>query len=161
MAKRTELLCIHEGTKGSSTDPIFINRLIKSLDPAWIRPAGSNSVRLEACGGRTELIGKMPGHLRICLNMGGNVTLMVWADVDDESDPDALKKRFWEKAQDGGITGAQFDRFFFVFARNRIENWIEYLNTGKTDESKEGPRATGGQAAKRRRGWRSAVDRIH
>jgi hypothetical protein len=28
----------------------------------------------------------------------------------------------------------------FVFAKDRIENWIEFLRTGKTDESKEGPR---------------------
>jgi hypothetical protein len=39
-----------------------------------------------------------------------------------------------------GITKGQFDRVVFIFARDRIENWIEFLRTGKTDESKEGPR---------------------
>ena len=27
----------------------------------------------------------------------------------------------------------------FIFAKDRIENWIEFLVTGSTDESKEGP----------------------
>jgi hypothetical protein len=135
MAKRTELLCIHEGKKGSSTDPVFINRLIKNLQPAWIRPIGSNTVRLEACGGRTELIDKMPKHLQACLNAGGNTTLMVWADVDEDADPDALKERFWTRAQEVGITRDQFDRVVFAFAKYRIENWIEFLISGKTIES--------------------------
>ena len=33
-----------------------------------------------------------------------------------------------------------FDRVVFVFAKDRMENWIEFLQTGTTDESKEGPR---------------------
>ena len=37
------------------------------------------------------------------------------------------------------ITKDQFERVVFVFAKDRIENWIEFLSTGKTDESKEGP----------------------
>lgn len=28
----------------------------------------------------------------------------------------------------------------FIFAKDRLENWIEFLITGNTDESKEGPR---------------------
>ena len=141
MAKRTELLCIHEGKQGSSIDPVFINRLIKSLKPAWIRPFGSNSVRLEACGSRKELIARMPEHLRACINAGGNVTLMVWADVDDDmQDPDALLKCFWDEAKNAGIAKAEFDQVVFSFAKDRIENWIEFLTIGSTDESQEGPR---------------------
>lgn len=135
MPRRTELLCIHEGTKGSSVDPVFINRLIKSLKPSWIRPIGSNSVRLEACGGRTELIEKMPEHLKSCIEAGGNVTLMVWADVDKDADPEALKEKFWEKAKAAGIARDQFELVVFAFAKYRIENWIQFLATGKTVES--------------------------
>jgi hypothetical protein len=28
----------------------------------------------------------------------------------------------------------------FIFAKDRLENWIEFLRTGNTDESHEGPR---------------------
>jgi hypothetical protein len=66
---------------------------------------------------------------------------MVWADVDDDlEDPDALLQLFWKEAEEAGITKAQFDQVVFSFAKDRIENWIEFLNTGSTDESKEAPR---------------------
>jgi hypothetical protein len=73
--------------------------------------------------------------------MGGNTTLMVWADLDhDMPDGDKLKQEFWVVAQQAGITKDQFDQVVFVFAKDRLENWIEYLLTGTTDELKEGPR---------------------
>ncbi len=73
--------------------------------------------------------------------MGGNTTLMVWADLDhDMTDGDELKAKFWAIAQQAGITKEQFEQIVFVFAKDRIENWIEFLHTGSTDESKEGPR---------------------
>jgi len=39
-----------------------------------------------------------------------------------------------------------FDQVVFVFAKDRLENWIEFLLTGTTDESKEGPRQKHGSA---------------
>ena len=73
--------------------------------------------------------------------MGGDTTLMVWADLDhDTANGEELKAKFWTTAQQAGITKEQFDQVVFVFAKDRIENWIEFLLTGKTDESKEGPR---------------------
>ena len=33
MANRTQIVCLHEGIKGRSIDPVFINALIKALDP--------------------------------------------------------------------------------------------------------------------------------
>ena len=43
---------------------------------------------------------------------------------------------------DGVITGwgTVNGRTVFLFAKDRLENWIEFLLTGTTDESKEGPR---------------------
>ncbi|HKR11356.1 MAG TPA: hypothetical protein VJT15_04825 [Pyrinomonadaceae bacterium] len=41
MANRTQIVCLHEGKKGRSIDPVFINRLMRSLNPAWIRPWGA------------------------------------------------------------------------------------------------------------------------
>ena len=141
MPKRTQIVCLHEGKKGASIDPIFINALLRALKPAWIRPAGSNVVRLQPCEGRSTVIAAMPGELRRCLGMGGDTTLMVWADLDhDAVNGDELKSKFWAKAQEDGITKAEFDQVVFVFAKDRIENWIEFLLTGATDESKEGPR---------------------
>lgn len=91
--------------------------------------------------GQKNLIAQMPGQLRSCLEMGGSTTLMVWADVDhDMPDAEALKNEFWIAAQAAGISREQFDRVVFVFAKDRLENWIEFLLGGATDEAKEGPR---------------------
>jgi len=73
--------------------------------------------------------------------MGGNTTLMVWADLDhDMADGESLKQEFWAVARKAGITREQFEQIVFVFAKDRLENWIEFLLTGTTDESQEGPR---------------------
>jgi hypothetical protein len=142
MAGRTRIVCLHEGEKGRSIDPVFIRALLKSLDPAWIRPwDGSNVVRLVDCGGRSNLIARMPQQLRTCLEVGSDTTLMVWADLDhDMADGDDLKTHFWHVAEREGINRQQFDSVVFVFAKDRLENWIEFLNEGRTDESKEGRR---------------------
>ena len=147
MASRTQIVCLHEGEKGRSIAPVFIRTLLKALDPAWIRPwQGNNMIRTVPCGGRNDLIAKTPAELRSCLAMGGDTTLMVWADLDDSmADGDQLKARCWEVAEWEGITKAEFDQVVFVFAKDRIENWIEFLLTGATDESKEGPRQKHGK----------------
>ena len=128
--------------KGQSIDEVFINKLIKCLDPNWLRPwGGSNTIRLVPCGGRLDVIAKMPEELRSCLAAGADTTLMVWADLDDNRDDgDALKADFWHEAQGKGISKDDFDRIVFIFAKDRLENWIEFLRTGTTDESNEGPR---------------------
>jgi len=139
---RTQIICLHEGKGGRSIDPIFIRTLLKALDPAWIRPwLGNNIIRTNACGGRSDLISRMPAELRACVEMGGNTTLMVWADLDhDMENGEELKAKFWSAAQQNGTTKGQFDQVVFVFAKDRIENWIEFLLTGTTDELREGPR---------------------
>lgn len=96
---------------------------------------------MEPRGGRNDVIAEMPNQLRTCLAAGGHTTLMVWADCDDDyADPEALKAHFWTEAQRQAITKEQFERVVFIFAKDRIENWIEFLTTGNTDESEEGPR---------------------
>lgn len=83
----------------------------------------------------------MPTELRTCLDAGGDTTLMVWADCDDDCEGgDAMKALFWREAERQGITRTQFDRVVFVFAKDRLENWVEFLQTGHTDETKEGLR---------------------
>lgn len=141
MANRTQIVCLHEGERGRSIDPVFINAILRRLRPAWIRPWGSNIVRTVDCGGRTDLIRRMPSELRAVLAMGGATTLIVSADLDhDMPDADTLKDRFWQEAQGTGISRAEFDQVVFVFAKDRLENWIEFLISGSTDESREGPR---------------------
>ncbi len=142
MHNRTQILCMHEGLRGHSVDPVFINRLIRSLKPDWIRPwEGNNVVRLLGSGGRSELIATMPDELQACLEAGSSTTLMVWADLDhDMPDGDALREVFWAEAKRRGISREDFDGVVFAFAKDRLENWIEFLNTGSTDESQEGPR---------------------
>ncbi len=142
VASRTQIVCLHEGEAGRSIDPIFITRLMKALNPAWVRHGdGSNIVRTVSLGGRTTLIQRMPGELRSCLEMGGHTTLMVWADLDhDMKDGDQLKEVFWRAAEQAGITKDQFDQVVFVFAKDRLENWIEFLLNGATDDSKSAPK---------------------
>lgn len=136
MAERTELVCIHEGRAGHSIDPIFARAFIKARNPSWVR-----SSRFKDCGGKLALLERFPAELRACDMQGGNTTLIVLADVDDDcTDCEALKKKYYEKAKESGISDELFEKVIFIFPKDRIENWIEFLNTGKTDESKEGPR---------------------
>lgn len=142
MASRTQIVCLCEGKRGG-TDAVFINRLMRTLDPKWVRPQdkSSNIVRLVPCGGRKEVVEKLPAELKHCLIAGGHTTLMVWADCDDDcADGDALKDKFWKEAQQAGIARNEFDRIVFIFAKDRLENWIQFLNTGQTNEAEEGPR---------------------
>jgi len=133
---------LHEGKKGRSIDPVFINALIKGLNPSWLRPnKGSNLMRPVDCGGRKALIEKMPSELRACLNAGADTTLIVRADVDDDKETcDQLKEDFWKTAQAAGISADEFSQVVFAFAKDRLENWIQFLVSGRTDESIEGPR---------------------
>jgi hypothetical protein len=149
VASRTQIVCLCEGAKGASIDEVFINKLIKCLDPNWLRPwGGSNAIRLVPCGNRAALIAKVPAELRNCLDAGADTTLMVWSDLDDDRDNgDALKADFWQEAQRNGISKDGFNRIVFIFAKDRLENWIEFLETGKTDESIEGPRVKHNRAA--------------
>lgn len=148
MASRTQIFCLCEGKKGSgnngektSVDPVFIHKLMRTLKPSWIRAQGSSVVRLQACGIRSEVIKQTPKELKLCLDAGGHTTLMVWADCDDDCDDgDALKEEFWIEAKQSGITRRDFDGIVFIFAKDRLENWIQFLNTGQTNEAEEGPR---------------------
>lgn len=147
MASRTQIVCLHEGERGRSIDPIFIRTLLKALNPRWIRQwKGSNMIRPIDCGGRSSLIARMPEELRTCLEMGAETTLMVWADLDhDMEDGSDLRQKFQKEARQNGIADDDFDKVVFVFAKDRLENWIEFLLTGATDETQEGPRVKDGK----------------
>ena len=74
--------------------------------------------------------------------------MMVWADCDDDfTDGEALKAEFWNEANRSGIARDDFDHIVFIFAKDRLENWIEFLTTGQTREDVEGPRLEGSKAA--------------
>lgn len=146
MASRTELVCMCEGEKGASIDSVFINRLIRSLKPTWLRKQGSNFVIIQPHGGRKSLIAAVPTELRRCLNQGASTTLMVWADLDDNMDNgDQLVEEFKKAALAEGISDDEFRNVVFIFAKDRLENWIEFLETGSTDEKVEGPRVKQGR----------------
>lgn len=87
------------------------------------------------------MVEEMPNEVRMCWNQGGHTTLMVWADLDDDMpDGDALKTEFWKKAQAEGISEQQFEQVVFIFAKDRLENWIQFIRDGSTDEGTEGLR---------------------
>ena len=127
--------------RGASIDEVFINKLVRTIKPNWIRPTGTNYLRIEPLGGRKNVIAEMPKQLELCLRNGGDTTLMVWADCDHDClDGETLKAKFWDEAKLQGITQEQFEQVVFAFAKDRIENWIEFLQDGMTDESNEAPR---------------------
>lgn len=137
MRKRTKIVCIHEG-EANSTDRIFANAFIRALKggSGWLR-----DLRFCAYGGKTNLLDKFSVELKACGKQGANTTLVVLADVDDDCEnPDALKHKYHVKAQENGISDDLFNRAIFIFPKDRIENWIEFFETGKIDENEEGPR---------------------
>ena len=138
-----------EGVR-DSIDSVFIHRLMNSLKPGWVRPwKGSNIVRVIPCGGRRGVIEMMPEELRNCIVAGSQTTLMVWADCDDDcAGGEALREIFWQEAQNHSIDRTDFDRVVFIFAKDRIENWVEFLQDGATDELKEGRRVSGREASR-------------
>jgi hypothetical protein len=137
MSKRTQIVCIHDG----KTDLVFANSFIKAYDPEWLRPQKTGLVRFVSCGGKSELRNTdFPRELKNCVAAGGNTTLIVLADIDDMKDGEKLKQQYRTTAENAGISKEIFDKAVFIFAKNRIENWIEFLETGTTDENNEGPR---------------------
>ncbi|MDR2394454.1 MAG: hypothetical protein LBD93_09930 [Treponema sp.] len=140
MSKRIQIVCIHEGKKGVSIDPVFANSFLKAYVPEWIRPWTTGVVRFVSYGGKSELRDAFPHELKHCVTSGGNTTLIVLADIDDLENGDQLKQKYWETAQTAGISKETFDKVVFIFSKDRIENWIEFLTTGATDENKEGLR---------------------
>src|SRR5438477_1182675 len=75
VASRTQIVCLCEGTKGESIDEVFIYALLNALKPGWVRPQGSNIVRLVPCGGRKAVVEKMPVELQNCMDAGSDTTL--------------------------------------------------------------------------------------
>jgi hypothetical protein len=57
-------------------------------------------IRPVDCGGRSELIARMPEELKTCIEMGGDTTLMVWADLDDDMESGNQLRRSFTKWQD-------------------------------------------------------------
>lgn len=73
--------------------------------------------------------------------MSRRAILAVLADVDDDvASPDVLKEKYWQAAEAAGISRGVFDKVLFLFPKYRIENWIQYINNGSTDENAKGPR---------------------
>ena len=142
MPKRTQIICLHEGERNKegklySIDPIFANAFFKAYKPNWVR----GGLRSVLCGGKTRLLERFPEELKLCGLQGADTTLIVFADVDDDHrDCDELKARYHSKAKKFGLPDELFEKVVFIFPKDRIENWIEFLNTGFTDENKEGRR---------------------
>jgi hypothetical protein len=139
MAKRTQIVCLHEG-KRQSIDLVFANAFLKAYNPEWLRPFATGKARFIPCGGKSELEQRFPQELKNCIAMGGNTTLIVLADLDKLKNGDLLKKRYLETARENGITPEMFEQAVFICPKYRIENWIQYLSSGSTDENEKGPR---------------------
>ena len=152
MAKRTQIVCIHEGKK-DSVDLVFANAFLKAYNPGWLRPYTkppmTGIVDFKPYGSKSVLLQNFPQELKNCIARGSDTTLIVLADIDDKlKNGEELKKAYWETAQEAGITREMFDKAVFIFPKDRIENWIQYLSTGVTDENTEGPRVKNNREAK-------------
>ena len=149
MPKRTQIICMHEGKRNKegmlhSIDPIFASAFIRAFKPNWLR------VRLHTleCGDNNRLLEEFPKELKLCAQQGGDTTLVVLADVDDNhKDCDALKAKYQLKAKAHGFSDEVFERVVFIFPKDRLENWIEFINTGHTYEHQEGHRVEPSEAA--------------
>jgi hypothetical protein len=139
MAKRTQIVCLHEGKKGRSIDPVFANSFLKAYNPEWLRPRSTGIVRFVPCGGKAELLKAFPAELRACEAAGGNTTLIILTDADKDK-PEYLKEKYRNAAKAEGLAKEVFEKIIFIFPKYRIENWVEFLINGTTDENKEGQR---------------------
>jgi len=97
MAKRTQIVCIHEGKK-DSVDLVFINAFLKAYNPKWLRPyttpPTTGIADYKPCGSKSELLQKFPQELENCIKRGSDTTLIVLADIDDKlKDGEELKKK--------------------------------------------------------------------
>jgi hypothetical protein len=76
MSKRTQIVCIHEGKKRASIDPVFVNSFLKAYNPDWIRPWTTGVVRLIPYGGKSELRDAFPRELKHCITaVGEHITI--------------------------------------------------------------------------------------
>ena len=152
MPKRTQIICMHEGKRNKegllrSIDPIFASAFIREFKPSWLR-GGRTGFRTLECGDNTRLLERFPIELKICAQQGGDTTLIVLADVDDvHKDCDTLKAKYHAVARAHDLSDELFEKVVFIFPKDRLENWIEYINTEHTDENKEGPRVDPSVAA--------------
>jgi hypothetical protein len=116
MPKRTQIVCIHEGKKGPSIDPVFANAFLKAYDPEWIRPWKTTAARFTGYGGKAELRKAFPKELQSCSTAGGDTTLVVLADVDDDlENGDELKSKYWKEAETAGLSRELFEKVVFIF----------------------------------------------
>ena len=158
-SRRTQIICLCEGTKGGSIDEVFINRLIRSIKPGWLRQ-GSNGLVLVSCGGRTQVIEDMPKELEKCLSAGGETTLMVWADCDDNcNDGEALKHKFWTQAKQCGISTVRTS--IALCSSSPRTGWrtgsSSFRQEPPTKRERGGENATTARCAMRRRSWQSCA----
>jgi len=85
MPKRSQIVCLHEGERNKegklySIDPVFANAFFKAYKPNWVR----GGLRPVLCGGKTQLLERFAEELELCEKQGGDTTLIVMADVDDD-----------------------------------------------------------------------------
>lgn len=138
MAHRTQIICLHEGEQGKSIDPVFASSFIRYFDPTWLRPFKFSKIRTIALGGRSQVMRAVPQELKKCESAGADVSLVVMADIDEDPSPEVLKSKFWQEAQKMGISKELFEKATFIFPRKCLENWVEFLIDGKTDEARTG-----------------------
>ncbi|MCL2016106.1 MAG: hypothetical protein FWG68_07680 [Defluviitaleaceae bacterium] len=145
--KRTQIVCLHEGEK-DSIDPIFVNAFLKKLNPTWLRPWAKSKVKLIPCTDKTTMLKHyFPVELERCTKMGADTTLVVMTDLDDDcANGDILRDKYRQIAENAEIDEKLFAKVVFICPKYRIENWIEYLNTGHTDENIKAPRTDNNSA---------------
>lgn len=160
MSHRTQIVYMHEGEKNdegimNSVDPIFANAFLRKYDPKWLR----SPTKPVPCGRKGRLLEMFPQTLKDVMAQGSDTTLIVLADVDDKIDDcEKLKDDYWEVAQKADIKREDFDKVVFIFPKDRIENWVEFLCGRETDESVEGKRTK--KTASGKRLVRDAAERL-
>jgi hypothetical protein len=129
MAKRVEIVFLHEDTQHQSFGTAFLNKItrVRRIEP----------VRM---GRRSMLVNDFPRQLKAVRSRGGKAALVVLIDADHDSVQEireVLDRRLKEADMP---TISPEDPIFIAIPKWRIENWIEYLRTGDTDEAAQGAR---------------------
>lgn len=126
---RVEIVFLHEDTQHQSFGTAFLNQIktMRRIEP----------VRK---GSRALLVQDFPRQVKAVRSRGGAAALVVLIDADRDSVDKVWNILNDRLKQEGMSVISSSDLIFIASPKWRIENWIEYLRTGATNEELQGPR---------------------
>lgn len=128
MGRRVQIVFLCEDSQHQSFGLAFLGEL-----------TGIRNIETVRAGSRANVINRFPKELKALRSRSGSA-LVVMIDADKDSVSDVRQIIDQKLAQTGEPPVRVKDLVFVASPKWRIENWIQYLREGHTDESKQGPR---------------------